>query len=399
MESARQLVSTQVVVGFPEQRLSYLAEGILRACAHYCAVVEAAHFRLVGLVRFSDVVAKSEISNRILSDLMAPPPLAEVAATESVHVVQQLFERNGGQEIAVVTGPERAFVGLITPASFSAWLRENERVRQAQVERLLDEQKRLGDFLERKVSTQLAEVRGALDEFGRMCVSLSHDIRQPLRSIRGFAEQLANGDGGQLNPEGRDAAERIIRVVLKTESLAESLLGQARISFGDKSAKLATIDLNVVLADALEFIDAEIRRTGAQVRARCTLGKVTGYYVPVLQVFVNLILNALKHVAAGRYPQVEVWTEEKAQSGEVILYMRDNGRGMSEEHFTALSAPLHAQYGAAPQGAGFGLTITRNALEALGGRMQIASSGTDGTLFVLNLPKAEEKTRTVPVLK
>ena len=386
METVRQLMSPRVVLGGPEQRLSQLAEQIHASAAQYCAVLDENNW-VVGLIRFGDVAARGETSTRILSDLMKRPRLETVSESDRPEMVQRLFERGGPQEIVVTAVDSLAFVGLITPESFSVWLLRNEQKRKAELERLVEEQKRLADFLERKVASQLSGVRETLNEFGSLCVSLSHDIRQPLRTIQAFADLLASGEGGELNPGGREAVARIAAVAGKAETLAETVLDKARLSFGDTSRTLAVIDLNVVVADALEFLEAEIRHSQAQVRVEGRLSTITGYYVPVLQVFINLLVNALHHVSPGLKPAVAVWTEERDR--EVFLYVRDNGLGMSEEQRAVLSAPSGDHYDSAPSGGGHGLKITRNAVSVLGGRINVSSAELGGTLFVITLPRAK----------
>ena len=389
METAGQLISPRVVLGRTEQRLSQLAEAIQEVGAQYCVILDDQGVHVAGLVRFCDVVAKAETSTRILSDLMKRPHLESVRETDPPEVVQRIFERHGPQEVIVTAAGCPVFLGLITPESFSVWLLRNERMRKAELERLLQEQKRLADFLERKVARQLVEVRATLNEFGALCVSLSHDIRQPLRTIQGFADLLAHGEGGELTPGGQEAVQRIARVAAKAETLAENVLDQARISFGDKFRTLAAIDLNTVFADALEFLDAEIRRTQAQVAATGTLGTIDGYYVPVLQIFINLLVNALKYVPPERKPVVAVWTEET--DGEVLLHVSDNGVGMSEAQRASLSMPVSVPQDVAPGGRGHGLKIARNALGVLGGRVAVAPGTSGGTLFIITLPRAKDR--------
>ena len=389
METARQLISAKVVQGRSEQRLSQLADAIRETGAQYCVVLAEADSSVAGLIRFGDVAANAETSTRILSDLMRRPLLEVVQDTDPPETVAQIFERDGPQEVVVVSVDSSAFVGLITPESFSIWLLRNERLRKAELEHVLQEQKRLADFLEKKVEARLTGVRATLNEFGALCVSLSHDIRQPLRTIQAYAGLLASGEGGTLNTDGQGAAERIATVAVKAETLAEHILDKARDSFGDTSRTLAAIDLNTVFADALEFLDAEIRSSGGEIRKAGPLATITGYYVPALQVLINLLVNALKHASPHRKPVVVVWTE--TTDLEVTLHVRDNGRGMSETHRAALSAPVEARQAVAPHGGGHGLKITRNAIDILGGRVRAYPEDGYGTLFVITLPKIKTR--------
>ena len=117
MSSPIQLCSQQVVTGFPEQRLTYLADRIRARRAHYCAVLQPRTFMLEGLIRFSDVAASPATATRILADLMDPTPLHRMSSDASLENIVDLLVKNDPAEVAVEE-PSGAFVGLITPESF-----------------------------------------------------------------------------------------------------------------------------------------------------------------------------------------------------------------------------------------------------------------------------------------
>ncbi len=122
MLTAESIISRRVVVGFPEQRLGYLAESVRKIGAEYCVVLEPGSTRLLGLVTFSDLAGYPEIATRILIDLMSAAPKLQLPRDASIQEVRTLFEREGMQEIAVLSPVDGAFVGLITPESFCRYL-------------------------------------------------------------------------------------------------------------------------------------------------------------------------------------------------------------------------------------------------------------------------------------
>ncbi|MDB6167168.1 MAG: hypothetical protein JWM88_32 [Verrucomicrobia bacterium] len=120
MYSAKQLISRNVVTGFPEQRLAYLAEKIQALSAQYCAVLRPKTYVLVGLVRFSEVAANPSTATRIFSDLMRPVPPYQVFDLDPVEKVLELLADDPPEVIVLRRTGE--FVGLITPDSFVRWL-------------------------------------------------------------------------------------------------------------------------------------------------------------------------------------------------------------------------------------------------------------------------------------
>jgi signal transduction histidine kinase len=385
VQTAQQLLSPRVVTGFPEQRLSDLSGEIDRVYAQTCVILEPASLRAIGLVRFGDVAAHTALTSRILIDLMRPPPAHQLREGDPAEAAAGVFEIFGPQEIAVLS-PTGEYVGLITPESFATWLLENERTRKAELEQLIAEQKRLVDFLENKVRNRMAEIGNALNQFSEASLTLSHDIRGPLVSIRGFAELLVRGEGGELNADGQQAARRIQSSATKLELMANTLLEDARRRFGGATRKFSVVDLNEVAADAVEFLDAQIRDRQARVTLRNRLHSIDGFYVPTLQIFVNVMSNAMKFVARGDAPLIEIWTEETP--GGIVLFFKDNGPGIPEEHreklFQRFAPRLHPDI----PGTGLGLAITRNAVTELGGQINLHSEAGKGTVFVLTLQRS-----------
>jgi len=385
MQTAKQLLSPRIVTGFPEQRLSDLADDIERVGAQSCAVLDPASLGVIGLVRFGDVAAHTSLASRILADLMRQPPVHQLRENDPAEAAAGVFETFGPQEIAVLS-PAGEYVGLITPESFSSWLLENERMRKIELERLISEQKRLVDFLEEKVRIRMTEIGNALNHFSQVSLALSHDIRGPLVSIRGFADLLVRGEGGELTSDGRLAAERIQGSAAKLELMANTLLSDAHRLFGGAARPFAAIDLNEVFNDALQFLDAQIRERRARVTLRNQLHPIDGFYVPILQVFINVIGNALKFVPANQPPIIEIWTEETDRG--VLLSFKDNGPGVPPEHRDKLFQRFGPRAYPEIPGTGLGLAITRNAVNELGGQLNLQSEEGKGTVFVLTLQRS-----------
>ena len=135
MYSAKKLLSRAVIIGFPEQRLAYLSKEIVAATAQYCAVLKPKTFSLLGLIRFSDIAANPGTATRILADLMGPPPVCRVYESDPVKEVVDLLVRHDPAEL-VVEAESGAFVGLITPESFTRWLLASEPALESALSRL-----------------------------------------------------------------------------------------------------------------------------------------------------------------------------------------------------------------------------------------------------------------------
>ena len=122
---AKQLTSSRVVTGFPAQRLAYLSEQIVARDAQHCAVLKPRTFGLLGLVKFSTIAANPGTATRILADLMQPPPEYRVYESDPVEQVVDLLVQHDPTELTIES-ESGAFVGLITPESFTRWLLATE---------------------------------------------------------------------------------------------------------------------------------------------------------------------------------------------------------------------------------------------------------------------------------
>ena len=268
-------------------------------------------------------------------------------------------------------------------SSFAAWRQEVagrsrpwlpgereavERLRLALVESLVyraDEILRLNVELERR--------NADLDTFAQVA---AHDLKEPLRGIRNYAQFLNEDYADRLDAEGREQLETIARLSGRLETLLDSLLRFARVSREDFVD--LRCDLGVAVAEARALVGSALARTSGEIEVRGELPAVAGDLDLVVEIFVNLFTNALKYNESSA-PRIDV-----SASGTTIR-VRDNGIGIPERHqesvFT-LFKRLHARdaYGG---GTGMGLTIVKKAMERLGGTVSVESAPGEGTVFVL----------------
>jgi signal transduction histidine kinase len=383
---AKDLLSTRVAIVRPEQKLSDVEAALKESRAQYCAVVNERTQVFEGVVRlenssvfqrseplvFSDITRETQW-NRTSEDT----PASEILATLT----------NDKDAIVVMLAPDDRYLGIITMESAWGWLVQWQGSQQRWLERVFEEQRLLADFLEKKVEQRTASLRAALEEFRSSSAQLSHDVGGPLRTIKSFVEMLANGECGVLNDDGRAYVERIFRAATKVEALAIEILGRAREAGKSAPMPLHTVDLNEVMADAIELSHALLQERDALVMQRDTLHAVSGRYVPLLQIMSNLLVNAVKYVPSSRRPEVEIWSEES--EGRVLLRVKDNGRGIRSADAEAVFQPFVRLGDDRTTGAGLGLSITRDAVLDLGGNIRLESEEGVGSVFTVVLHTAE----------
>ena len=217
--------------------------------------------------------------------------------------------------------------------------------------------------------------------------NVSHELKTPITSIKGFVETLL--DGGM---DDRANARRFLEIIAKhadrLNSIIEDLLSLSRIEQDSQSGLIARAPAKVgeMLAAALQVCQAKISAKHIQVRTECPDGLVANVNARLIeQAVVNLIDNAVKYSEPGR----ELELQAEARGDEVILRVIDHGCGIDREHLSRLFERFYRVDKARSRdmgGTGLGLAIVKHILQAHGGRVDVESEPGRGSVFRLHLP-------------
>lgn len=246
--------------------------------------------------------------------------------------------------------------------------------------------KELNATLEQRVAQRTQQVNESNAALQAFAYSVSHDLRAPLRAMQGFAQALREDFSADLPAAGQEYADRIVAAAKRMDHIIEDLLQFSRLSGRD--LPLRTVALEDALEIALQQIDEDIVRTGARVEVARPLARVCGHRTTLVQVFVNLIGNAIKFVAAGTVPHVVVSTEQRG--GEIEISVRDNGIGIEPAHRERVFGLFERLHGIETYpGTGIGLAIVRKAAERMGGSVGVDANSGGGSRFWLRLRTAD----------
>ncbi len=222
-----------------------------------------------------------------------------------------------------------------------------------------------------------------------LLASLSHDLRTPLTTIRGLAEELCEtGDERALII--REEADRLGAMVADLLEISQLSAGRLRV----QPALTAVDDL---VGAALERVTrvADAHPIDARVDAGPEPVLVGSFDLThALRALVNLIENALKYSPPGA--PVEIRARREGPS--LLIDVIDRGPGIPVEERERIFAPFYRAQGTPPsvRGTGLGLSIARGLAEAQGGTVRVAAAPTGGSIFTLVLPAASIPT-SVPV--
>ncbi|HUF57411.1 MAG TPA: HAMP domain-containing sensor histidine kinase [Thermohalobaculum sp.] len=237
--------------------------------------------------------------------------------------------------------------------------------------------------MQRELQRSLAE-RARLAELGEAVAKISHDLRNILSAGQMMADRL----GMSADPTVARVLPKLIASLDRAIRLCQRTLAHGRAEEAPPVPR--TVSLRRLVD---EVVEAQGLDTG-EAPARCRIEVAPGHTVradpeQLYRVLANLVRNAAEAIQASGRPGEIVLSAETAAEGEVIR-VRDTGPGMPSSAVEHLFQPFRG--GARAGGAGLGLSIARELVQAQGGRLELVSSTTEGTEFAITLPAAGPST-------
>lgn len=215
----------------------------------------------------------------------------------------------------------------------------------------------------------------------------SHDLQEPLRMITSFMTQLDRNYGNQLDDRAKkyihfatDGARRMRQIIL-------DLLEFSKVRSSE--SEMTAIDTGQLIEEIKLTFRKQIQATGAVIDYEA-MPVILVNKLPLIQVFQNLIGNALKYHAKNRTPAISIYTKESPTHW--TFFVKDNGIGISEEYYEKvfyIFQRLHSknEY----SGSGIGLAIAKKIVEREGGEINVQSEEGKGSTFYFTVLKHEPK--------
>lgn len=244
---------------------------------------------------------------------------------------------------------------------------------------------RIGALLVLNDVTELRRLERARSDF---IANVSHEIRTPVTSIKGYAETL-------LGDSQLDAATsaRFIEIILRQSdrlcSLVDDILSLASLERSEASGDIAMEKTGVraLIDAAIAVCAAKSDEKGVCVRVACLDDiEVRAHAFLLEQALVNLLDNAIKYSEPGAEILIEA---EARDGGEVELRVRDSGAGIAQEHLARIFERFYRVDKARSRklgGTGLGLAIVKHIMTLHNGRISVESALGKGSCFILHLP-------------
>ena len=221
-------------------------------------------------------------------------------------------------------------------------------------------------------------------EMERFTYTVSHDLKSPLITIKGFMGYLAKDieTGNKVR-----AAEDIARIHHAADKMQELLLELLELSrIGRLVNAPEEMSFSELVGETVQLVAGRLMERGVAVEVAPDLPKVYGDRPRLREVIENLVDNAVKFMGDQAQPRIEIGTER--YGAETRFFVRDNGSGIDPRYIQKVFG-LFEKLDQASEGTGIGLAIVKRIIEVHGGRIWVESAGKGlGCTFWFTLPDA-----------
>jgi PAS domain S-box-containing protein len=237
----------------------------------------------------------------------------------------------------------------------------------------------LNATLEERVAARTQDLQRANGDLRRFAWTVSHDLRAPLRAIRGYMTWLAEDEGERLSDAGRALLDRVGAAATKLDGLINAILAYSQAEQNTLSGE--RVDMEGLAREVVEELVPQPSSVHIHI---ADLPAARADVTMVRQIIQNLVGNALKYSSGREHPRIEVgWLERE---GQIVYSVRDNGVGFDMQYAHKLYAIFERLHTADEfPGNGVGLAIVKRLVERHGGSIWAESRTEQGATFYFTL--------------
>lgn len=348
---------------------------------------------IIGAVMILSLVAATVISRRLQRNLTRP---IEAITSVARHVMEKRdfksrAEKLTEDEIGILAD---AFNGMLTEIDRQTQVLERSN---SDLEREVKERQRVEDALrasdnrlralnaelEERVAARTSQLEAVNKDLESFSYSVSHDLRAPIRAIRGFSSLLIEDHASVLDAEARRKIDVIVSESARMGTLIDDLLAFSRL--GRRALDPSEIDMQQLVRTTVERLRQSDHVASAEFRLG-SLPKAKGDRGLFEQVWVNLISNAVKFSSKVETPVIEIGGISVER--EHIYFVRDNGAGFDPAYRDKLFGVFQRlHHDNEFPGTGVGLALVHRIVTRHGGRIWADGELGAGATFHFTIPK------------
>lgn len=236
--------------------------------------------------------------------------------------------------------------------------------------------------LEKTVTERTAQLRETVGELESYSYSVSHDLRGPLRAVRGYAGVLLDDFGSNFTEQPKAYLRRIMTACDRMDALIRDVLTYSQLN--RMEIKSEPVDLENLVREIIQQYPG-LADEDKTIQVERPLPRLLVPQALLSQCISNLLTNAMKFQREGVKPEVRVRAETHAN--DVRIWVEDNGIGIAPQYHDRIFGVFERIPGeTAYEGTGIGLAIVRKAAERMGGKVGVVSETGKGSRFWVDLP-------------
>ena len=235
---------------------------------------------------------------------------------------------------------------------------------------------------EEKLKETIEELERSNDELQQFAYITSHDLQEPLRTIASYTQLIERRYKDKLDSDADDFIEFIVEAAVRMKDMIQGLLYYSRV--GTMGGELRSTNTEKLLEIVISNLNAAIEENEVTI-THDDLPVVVADEGQLVQLFQNIISNAIKFRKDDEYPRIHISAHKSAN--EYVFSVADNGIGIESQYFSRIFEVfkrLHTRV--EYEGTGIGLSISKRIIERHNGRMWVESEFGEGATFYFTIP-------------
>ncbi len=346
-------------------------------------VANPAMAKLCGYTSLNQFITISDIGKQLFADPNERDKLIEqLDEHKSILGFETRFKRYNGAMLVVSLNASLQ-TSSTTGEYLECFVQDITERKQAE-----EEIRKLNEELEQRVMTRTAQLEEANKELQEFASVVSHDLKEPLRAVKQLATWLATDYAHKIDETGQEYLSLIVSRVKRLDLFIEGILEYYRVGRANEcQEEIASMEL---VNDVIQSLAPPPQIT---IVIENTLPVIHGNQIRIMQVFQNLISNAIKYMDKHQ-GLITITGEDQEKCW--LFRIADNGPGIEECHYKRIFKIFQTlQPRDQVESTGIGLTLVKKIIETHGGTIWVESKIGEGSAFYFTLPKIDRKSVTV----